>query len=434
MNKIKVFLICFLGLLYSLSGHSCEIQGERPRKISQLQFHPFETLLDYKFSDPELLQKASAPRSQGFERLEFLGDRVLGLGIACLLYYCYPSAKVESLAQLFGYLTSKKVLAEVYINLEVPPTLISSEFYKAPLAGPIAEKTASDIIEALLGAVYKDKGMGPSQECVKKLFSPYIEHGPKAKAISAFSLPQQKLSFPDLDILQRRISYHFKNVMLLQAAFIHPSAHGRNFEKLAFLGTRVLALGVAENAIDSNPIASEGLLTEKFIEKVNTPQFQQAFARWQLGYFLIRNEGGFGNLLPSPHTAPRMAAQTIQALLGAIYLDGDWIAAREMVQKLLFSDPPLTLELSSKEKLRSRLRGALKEQKGSAPQVHNSFPLENSPTLAIEEWPALGKSKGTNPEDIRWPRNLIHRSSPQLHEKISLSVDEEWPALTKKGC
>jgi ribonuclease-3 len=338
------------------------------------------------------------------------------------------------LAQLFGHLTSKKVLAEVYINLNFPSTLISSEFYKAPLAGPIAEKTASDIIEALLGAVYRDKGMEPSQECVKKLFSAYIEHRPKTKAISSFPLPQQKISFPDLDILQRRISYHFKNVMLLQAAFIHPSAHGRNFEKLAFLGTRVLALGVAENAIDSNPIASEGLLTEKFIEKVNTPQLQQAFERWQLGYFLIRDEGGFGSLLPSPHTAPRMAAQTIQALLSAIYLDGDWIAAREMVQKLLFSDPPLTLELSSKERLRSRLRGVLKEQKGSAPQVYNSFPSENSPTLAIEEWPALGKNEGTNPEDIRWPRNLIHRSSPKLHEKIPLSADEEWPALTKKGC
>jgi len=222
--------------------------------------------------------------------------------------------------------------------------------------------------------------------------------------------------------------------MLLQEAFIHPSAHGRNFENLAFLGTRVLALGMAEHVMDSNPMASESLLTEKFVEKVNTNQLQQVFKKWQLGYFLIREEGGLSSFLLSPHAAPRVAAQVIQALLGAIYLDGNWIAAREMVQNLLFSDPPLTLELSSKERLRSRLRDALKEQKGSAPPVYNPFPSENSPTLAIEEWPALGKSKGTNPEDIRWPRNLIRRSSPQLHEKIPLSTDEEWPALTKKGC
>lgn len=241
MRNIKIFLFGVLTIVYGTVGHASEIQDESLQKTCNFQQQYCESLLDYSFSDPSLLQKALSPRTLEFERLEFLGDRVLGLAMAHLLYLRKPLARVDKLAKIFEEIVSKEILAEVYKTLDMSTHLISSEFYTVPSDQPIGKKTASDIVEALLGAVYIDNGMTAARECVERLFPGFFDFKQEEKLICSFSRSRRQISFEDLGVLQREISYHFKNPLLLQEAFIHSSANGGSFRKLAFLGNQLIA-------------------------------------------------------------------------------------------------------------------------------------------------------------------------------------------------
>lgn len=364
---IKNLLFYVLILFCATTGYASDPQDEPPQNIQRTYF---EDALDYRFSDPSLLQKACSPRTFEFERLEFLGDRIVGFSIAHLLYLQNPSAKVHQHAKVFEQLVSKEILAKIYEHLNIPVRLIASDSYLPPLNGSISKKTASDVIEALLGAIYKDNGMDAAQECVRKLFSQFFDFTEEKKPVFFRQSSRQNNSFEELTFLQQNISYYFKNIFLLQSAFVHSSAGGGYFKGLAFLGNRVLAVIIAENIFDLNPTDNEGDMTKAFIDRINVQAIQEVFQTWQLGRYLVRNEGGLSNLLKSTHASPRIAAHTLQALLGAVYLDdnwlfNNWLVARVVAQRLLFSVPPQTIRPSKIERLKARLKESTLEKKVS---------------------------------------------------------------------
>lgn len=130
--------------------------------------------LFYDFSvQPELLVRALTHRSHGpdnYERLEFLGDSLLGFIIADAIYEKFPNADEGKLTRLRSSLVRQETLAELGRELDLGSYLI---------LGPGALKSGdqardsilSDVIEAIIGAIYLDGGMKPCRQFVTRLFA-----------------------------------------------------------------------------------------------------------------------------------------------------------------------------------------------------------------------------------------------------------------------
>ena len=130
--------------------------------------------IDYQFKQqPELLVRALTHRSFGadnFERLEFLGDSILGFVIADNIFERFPDANEGQLTRLRASLVRQETLAELARDLELGDYLV---------LGPGALKSGdqsrdsvlSDVLESIIGAIYLDGGLQPCRRFVKKLFS-----------------------------------------------------------------------------------------------------------------------------------------------------------------------------------------------------------------------------------------------------------------------
>ena len=132
-----------------------------------------EQKLGYVFDDSDLLHRALTHRSAGKgnnERLEFLGDAILGCVIAGELFWRYPDIREGKLSRLRSSLVRKETLADIGRQLDVGDFL---------LLGPGERKSGghrrgsiiADAVEALLGAVYLDSDFDICKQCILHLYS-----------------------------------------------------------------------------------------------------------------------------------------------------------------------------------------------------------------------------------------------------------------------
>ena len=133
-----------------------------------------EEILGHVFSRPELLREALTHRSVagrrgGFsnERLEFIGDRVLGLLIAEWLAERFPSEQEGELGRRLAHLVSQPVLAEIADTVGLGAAIAVGP--GAARAG-VKQQAAvlADALEAAIGAVYLDGGLEPARGCVRR--------------------------------------------------------------------------------------------------------------------------------------------------------------------------------------------------------------------------------------------------------------------------
>ncbi|VTU39820.1 Ribonuclease 3 [Variovorax sp. PBS-H4] len=128
--------------------------------------------IQYSFSDPRLLQRALTHRSFSAdhnERLEFLGDSVLGLAVAHLLYEQLSQLPEGDLSRVRANLVKQDTLHQLALKLALPPLLRLGEG-EARSGGPNRPSILADALEALIGAVYLDAGYGPAQALVRRLY------------------------------------------------------------------------------------------------------------------------------------------------------------------------------------------------------------------------------------------------------------------------
>jgi len=139
---------------------------------------------------------------------------------------------------------------------------------------------------------------------------------------------------PDLALLQKEIQYQFRDPGLLQMAQTHPSvAHeqGRlvqHNQRLEFLGDAVLGLVLTRELYDKFPSVSEGPLTKARAQMINRRTLAEQARQIALQSHLILSRGEEANLGRSRASA---AADAFEALIGAVFLDGGFDAAREFV-------------------------------------------------------------------------------------------------------
>jgi len=131
--------------------------------------------LGHSFSDPTVLHQAlchpSAPvvgGGRGYERLEFLGDRVLGLVVAELLYRRFPDAPEGELARRQTALVRGETLAEIARSLGLGRHLVLSRG-EADAGGRDNPGILADALEAVMAAVYLDGGVAAAEAVIGRL-------------------------------------------------------------------------------------------------------------------------------------------------------------------------------------------------------------------------------------------------------------------------
>jgi ribonuclease III len=138
---------------------------------------PLETNIGHKFHDEDLATlalthvSAANGRQATYQRLEFLGDRVLGLVVAEMLYGAFPAAEEGELSRRLADLVRRESCAEVALEWGAEAFLRLGEGERQSGA---SNRTAilSDICESLIGAVFIDAGYGAAKAVVCRAFEP----------------------------------------------------------------------------------------------------------------------------------------------------------------------------------------------------------------------------------------------------------------------
>jgi len=140
--------------------------------------------LEHEFSDPRLLQQALTHRSFSAdhnERIEFLGDSVLNLAVAGLLYERLSELPEGDLSRVRANLVKQETLHQLAVQLGLP-SLIRLGEGEAKSGGQKRPSILADALEALIGAVYLDAGFDKAAQLVRSLFKD-VEINPHMQAI-----------------------------------------------------------------------------------------------------------------------------------------------------------------------------------------------------------------------------------------------------------
>ena len=140
-------------------------------------YQNLEKRLKFNFKDKKILIKSLTHKSydnqKNNEKMEFLGDRVLGLVIAKKLLEIYPDEKEGILDKKFASLVNKKTCLEIAKNLELEKYILISKTKNKNFK--IEDKVIADCTEALIGAVYLDKGFSVVEKTILNLWKKKIK-------------------------------------------------------------------------------------------------------------------------------------------------------------------------------------------------------------------------------------------------------------------
>lgn len=135
----------------------------------------------------------------------------------------------------------------------------------------------------------------------------------------------------DIRRLARALGYPFARAELLQQALTHRSAGAVNNERFEFLGDALIGFTIAEALVGRFPQADEGTLSRMRASLVKRESLAQLARGLQLGDYLRL---GAGELRTGGHTRDSILADALEAVLGAVYLDGGFGRAQLVVLNL----------------------------------------------------------------------------------------------------
>ncbi len=137
-----------------------------------------EQKIGHNFKDKDLLHTAlthsSAASSANYERLEFLGDRVLGLVIAHLLYEKFPHEREGDLAKRLSSLVQGSMLAEIAVKINLGD-FIQLSVAERNSGGGENDNILADVFEAIIGALYMDSGLDECSRLIRELWEDVLD-------------------------------------------------------------------------------------------------------------------------------------------------------------------------------------------------------------------------------------------------------------------
>lgn len=151
---------------------------------SSLDADALTSRIGYRFDDQALLREAMTHPSLdpaqrgdarfGYERLEFLGDRVLGLVFAQWLLDRYPNEHEGQIAKRFVAMVRKEALTKVAEKMGIGRFLLMSEA-ESEAGGRDKDAILADACEALIGAIYRDGGLDAASEFIKTQWNDMVD-------------------------------------------------------------------------------------------------------------------------------------------------------------------------------------------------------------------------------------------------------------------
>ena len=143
----------------------------------KIDYFNLEKKINFKFKDKKLLIKSLTHKSydkiDNNEKIEFLGDRVLGLIIAKKLLEIYPDEKEGILDKKFASLVNKKTCLQVAKNINLEKYILT--FNPKNKKIKVEDKVIADCCEALIGAIYLDKGFLAAENFILTLWKENIK-------------------------------------------------------------------------------------------------------------------------------------------------------------------------------------------------------------------------------------------------------------------
>jgi ribonuclease-3 len=194
-------------------------------------------------------------RTNSYGRLAFLGDSVLGLSVAALLFTQHPEADIGELTKILNQAVSGRACAEVARQLELPEMLAD----QAPEDGdglPVetllsSERTLASVCEAVIGACYLSHGFEPTSRAVVEAFNEEVEQATR-----------ERLDFKSE--LQERLARAGETVMYEVTGEEGPP-HDRRFEIRATVGGDEIGTGSGRSKKEAEQAAAR-----RALEKLRT--------------------------------------------------------------------------------------------------------------------------------------------------------------------
>ena len=135
-----------------------------------------EEIIKYKFNSKDILKRSLTHKSYdekiNNEKLEFLGDRVLGLVISKNLLIKYPNEKEGIIDKKFANLVNKKTCLQIAKKINLKKFILLGDSHKKLERS--ADKISSDCLEALVGAIYLDGGLKSIEKFILNFWKEYL--------------------------------------------------------------------------------------------------------------------------------------------------------------------------------------------------------------------------------------------------------------------
>lgn len=203
-----------------------------------------------------------------------------------------------------------------------------------------------------------------------------------------------------LEVLENRIGYHFQNLSLLKQALTHSSFTNeqkinktKDYERLEFLGDAVLELVSSEFLYREHPNVPEGRLTKMRASMVCEPALAFCARDLELGKFIRL---GKGEESTGGRERESITSDAMEAVIGAIYLDGGMEPAKAFINRFILSDlENKVLFYDSKSNLQELIQGSLKKEfhyellQESGPEHDKIFVVE-----VLMDHKSIGKGTG----------------------------------------
>lgn len=211
--------------------------------------------LGYQFSDLQLLQQALTHRSYSRdhnERMEFLGDSVLGLVIAEAIFSRFPEAREGQLSRVRSQLVKGETLAVLAAELGLAEHLkMGAGEHKT--GGQQRQSTLENALEAVIGAIYLDAGLAQAQRCVLAWF-------------------ESRLSNIDLNISSKdpksRLQEYLQAKQLALPAYVLLSTSGAEHQQQFTIECQVTSLNLRAEASAASRKKAEQAAAAVLLEQI----------------------------------------------------------------------------------------------------------------------------------------------------------------------
>ncbi len=231
-----------------------ELSEPQQVRSAEEKFELCQARIGYTFNDQELLRASlthasgASKRVESNERLEFLGDSILGLVVCELLFRQYPNYLEGELTKIKSIVVSRRVCAKVARQLELEDCLIVG---KGLMGTGVPRSLLSDVFESIIAAVYLDSGIESARTLIHRCMASEIQ-----SAVEGFTGGNYK------SMLQHLVQREMGNAPVYVMISEQGPDHSKTFQMAASIGSRRFTSAWGRNKKDAEQRAAGNALAE----------------------------------------------------------------------------------------------------------------------------------------------------------------------------